>query len=91
MNTNDRNSPEFDLLASTSQFLQTDLDESNDRWEGSPFEWIIKLPSATKGKVGKRLVAQWCAAMGLSANPSGDPEADILINSKRVEIKFSTL
>lgn len=81
---------EFSLFASTANYLREDFMTKDDPWQGSPFEWIIKLPSGTKGKLGKRLIASWCAAKGLAINPSGDPEADILINGRRVEIKFST-
>ena len=34
---------------------------------------------------------QWCALKGLSIDSSPDPEADMLVNGHRVEIKFSTL
>jgi len=52
---------------------------------------VLTLPSGSKGKLGKRLVYQWCALKGLSIDSSPDSEADMLINGHRVEIKFSTL
>lgn len=85
------NNPEFDLLASAARFIKPEFEKSSSSWSGSPFEWVISLPSASKGKLGKRLVNQWCAIKGLSTTNSPDSQADILINGHRVEIKFSTL
>ncbi len=86
-----KTSPEFELLASAAKFIKHEFDKDAATWAGSPFEWILTLPSASKGKLGKRLVYQWCAVKGLSIDNSPDSEADMLINGHRVEIKFSTL
>lgn len=83
--------PEFDLLASTAKFIRPEFRIDTSAWVGSPFRWILGLPSGSKGRVGKRLVYQWCAAKGLSVDSSPDSEADMLVNGHRVEIKFSTL
>lgn len=84
-------SPEFDLLASAAKFIRPEFKKSSSPWAGSPFEWILELPSASKGKLGKRLVYQWCALKGLSIDSCPDSQADMMINGHRVEIKFSTL
>lgn len=84
-------SPEFKLLATAANFIKHEFEKDSSTWDGSPFEWVIKLPSASKGKLGKRLVYQWCAIKGLSIDSSPDSEADMLINGHRVELKFSTL
>lgn len=83
--------PEFDLLASAANFIKPEFYKDKSAWKGSPFEWILSLPSGSKGKLGKRLVYQWCAVKGLSIDSSPDSEADMQINGHRVEIKFSTL
>jgi hypothetical protein len=70
-----------------SEYVRPDVDP----WLGSPFEWIMKTPSRTRGAVGEKLVAGWCAAKGATVTRSPDSEADRLINGHRVEIKFSTL
>lgn len=85
------NPSDFDLLATAANYIKPDFDRENDEWEGSPFSWVRILPSASKGKLGKRLVYQWCAIKGLSVDRSPDSEADMLINGHRVEVKFSTL
>lgn len=84
-------SEEVQLLAHAASFIRNEFIDSEDKWEDSPFKWIVKLPSASKGKIGKRLVAQWCALKDFTINKSPDSEADILINGHRFEIKFSTL
>ena len=82
--------PDVQLLAGIATMLQVDYPE-NDDWAGSPFAWIKQRPSRQVGKIGEQLVSGWCAAKGLSVGPSGDTEADKVIQGKRVEIKFSTL
>lgn len=82
---------EFSLLASAANFIKPELLVEREEWNGSPFEWILNLPAGTKGKLGKKLILQWCALKGLSTNKSPDSEADGLINNHRVEFKFSTL
>jgi hypothetical protein len=82
---------DFNLLASAANFIKHEFERDHAAWDGSPFEWVLNLPSGSKGKLGKRLVYQWCAIKGLSIGTSPDSEADMLINNHRVEIKFSTL
>jgi hypothetical protein len=84
-------SPEFDLLASAANFIKSEFKKDESVWAQSPFEWVLTLPSASKGKLGKRLVYQWCAIKGLSIDSCPDSQADMMINGHRVEIKFSTL
>jgi len=82
---------EFELFATAANFIREEFEKNTEAWVGSPFEWVLTLPSASKGRLGKRLVYQWCAVKGLSIDSSPDSEADMLINNHRVEIKFSTL
>lgn len=84
-------SPEFELLSTAATFIKSEFKKNAAPWTDSPFEWVLTLPSASKGKLGKRLVYQWCALKGLSIDSSPDSQADMLINDHRVEIKFSTL
>jgi hypothetical protein len=84
-------SSDFDLLASAANYVKRDLVIIDTSWVGSPFEWIINLPSGSKGKLGKLLIKQWCALKELSVDRSPDSEADLKVNGHRVEVKFSTL
>jgi hypothetical protein len=82
---------DFELLATAANYIKADLQEDHLVWQGSPFEWVLRLPPGSKGKLGKQLVYQWCALKGLAVDRSPDSEADMLINGHRVEVKFSTL
>lgn len=82
---------DFELFATAANYLRPDIESERVEWIDSPFHWILRLPSATKGKLGVKLIQQWCALKGLSINRSPDSEADLLINDHRVEVKFSTL
>lgn len=80
-------------LTSIAESLRSDYAESpNDRnWAGSSYAWIRLQPSRRVGKIGEQLVAGWSAARGFDVVRSPDSEADRIINSHRVEVKFSTL
>jgi len=90
MNTADS---EVQLLASIATVLRNDYirEGATDPWAGSPFAWIRTLPSRQVGKIGEQLVSGWAAAKGLDVTASPDSEADRIIGSHRMEIKFSTL
>jgi len=64
---------------------------TSDPWAGSPFAWIRGESSRRKGKIGELLVEEWLRSNDLDVSPTGDSEADRVVNGKRVEIKFSTL
>lgn len=82
---------DFNLLATIGNHIREELEAKDDSWKGSPFAWVKNLPPASKGKLGARLIASWCAARGLRIDSSPDSEADLMVNGHRAEIKFSTL
>ncbi|NWG08548.1 MAG: site-specific DNA-methyltransferase [Chloroflexi bacterium] len=84
-------SREFQMLAATASYIQKDLEEQNDIWKNSPFEWILQLPARKKSKLARELVASWLAAKGISCEPIGDASETLLINEHRFAIKFSTI
>lgn len=84
--------PEVLELASLSETLQSDyVSVASDPWEGSPFAWILKTPSRTKGAIGEKLVSAWCALKEFDVIKSRNTEADRIIEGHKVEIKLSTL
>jgi hypothetical protein len=84
--------PEVQLLATLSATLEGDYaPEPNDPWVGSPFAWILKQPSRTKGAIAEKLVAGWCATKGFDVIRSPDSDADRVVEGHRIEIKFSTM
>ena len=83
--------PDFQMLASTASYLQKDLEEISNLWKNSPFEWVLQLPARKKGKLGRKLVASWCASQGLYPERGGDSSESLVFNGVRFAIKFSTL
>lgn len=59
-------------------------------WNTAPFLWMFDLSPKERERVGKGLVAGWCAARNLDVVKSPDSDADRIIEGARVEIKFST-
>jgi len=90
MQNNHETTVDFDLLASAANYIKKDLEIDYLSWKDSPFEWVLKLPAGSKGKLGKHLIYQWCALKGLSVDKSPDSQADMLLNGHRIEIKLST-
>lgn len=84
--------PDVQLLATLAGTLEPDYaQKEDDPWIGSPFQWITKLPSRSKGAIGEALVAGWAAAKGFDVIRSRNSDADRIINGHRVEIKMSSL
>lgn len=87
----ERMDPEVQILAGISSTLEADYTENDAVWRGSPFAWIRTRPSRQKGAIGEKLVAGWLAARGFNVTRAKNSDADRVIESKAVEIKFSTL
>lgn len=85
-------SPDYAELVAASVSLADDYAVGeDDPWATSPFGWILKLPSRTKGAVGEKLVAKWAENQGFQVKRSTNSDADRIINGHRIEIKMSTL
>ncbi len=61
------------------------------RWVGSPFEWIMALPSRTKGRVGELLVENWLKEIGHRVGKPTNSGHDRTVDGRKVEVKVSTL
>ena len=77
------------MLAAIGGTIEPDFPLS-DEWVGSPFAWIKQRPSRQIGAIGERLVAGWIASKKFAVEPSPDSQADIIVNTQRVEVKLST-
>lgn len=87
-------SPHFSRLIAITDGLKGEHEPKSfpAEWRDSPLEWLrIGLPSRTKGKVGEVIVERWLRSEGFSVRPPGDTEADLVVNSTRVEVKMSLL
>ena len=81
---------DYDLLTDAAARLADGFRGEALRWEGSPFEWITKLPSRTKGAIGEKLVEEWLRGRGFQIARSPSSHADRLVEGRPMEIKFST-
>lgn len=82
---------EVNRLSAIATNLKRNYVQDQDRWSGSPFEWLRALPSRRRGAVFEKLISEWCAESGLEVSASPDSDADMVISGSRVEIKGSTL
>jgi len=57
-------------------------------WEGSPFDWFRKKPSATKGRIGRDLVSGLIEAAGYPPSRQG---TTIKVGSKLIRVKTSLM
>ena len=60
-------------------------------WSGSPFAWILTLPSRARGAAGEKIVDSWLTANEFSVKRAAHSGCDRIVNGVNVEIKFSTL
>jgi len=82
---------DFLMLASTASYLQKGLEEMNDLWKDSPFEWVLQLPPRSKGKLARSLLLSFFATKGLSIAPVKHSSETLIINGLQFAIKFSML
>lgn len=90
MQSSEITDPEVQTLAQLASLMAPDY-RKNDAWAGSPFEWILQVPSRTKGAIGEKLVAGWAATKDFDVKKPSNAQADRIINGHRIEIKLSTL
>lgn len=83
--------PDFEMLAHLAMYIRNDIVEQTETWEFSPFSWVTQIAAAKKGKLGKNLIASWCAAKNLTVDYPKDKSASLLISGNRIATKFSTL
>lgn len=84
-------SKEYKELVRISKLLHEEYRNENTMWINSPFEWIISMPSRSKGAIGEKIVSMWLASYNFNVARSPDTQADRVVEGKRVEIKLSTL
>lgn len=85
-------SPSYDTIVTASVDLAADYATGeDDPWAASPFGWLLKLPSRTKGAIGEKLVEKWAECEGFDVRRSPSSDADRIINGHRIEVKMSTL
>lgn len=82
----------FDQLANISNAYEKVAAPPSAAWKGSPFEWILSIPSRSKGAYGEKLVQELFRLNGFDVKrPKFGSDHDRVINGHRIEIKMSTL
>ena len=83
--------PDFEQLISIGSYLQKDLKDKSEMWEGSPFEWVLQFSARQKSAFGRQLLDSWCQSKGLITKKPKESSESLIINGRKVAIKFSTL
>lgn len=82
---------EFKKLAKISEEFEKNLAPVSEEWLESPFSWVLKIPSRSKGAYGELFVAELFRASGFDVKrPKSGSDHDRVINGHRIEIKMST-
>lgn len=79
------------LLVANDQAREALVSKVANPWVGSPFEWLMSLPSRSRGAAGEAITAAWFELAGLDVSRPLNSGHDRLINGHKVEIKLSTL
>jgi hypothetical protein len=64
---------------------------SLEGWSGSPFAWVLTLPSRARGAAGEKIVDSWLTGNGFDVRRSKHSGCDRIVDGVNLEIKFSTL
>lgn len=82
----------FEKLAKISSAYEKIAAPPSAAWKSSPFEWILSIPSRSKGAYGEKLVQELFRLNGFDVKrPKSGSDHDRVINGHRIEIKMSTL
>jgi len=79
------------LLANDTAQVEMGVAEEVNRWLDSPFQWLMMLPSRSRGKAGEVLVSAWLRRLSYKVERSQGTQYDRLLEGHSIEIKFSTL
>jgi len=83
--------PDYKALVTASAALSAQHPTVRD-WTGSPFDWLLALPSATLGAVGRNLIESWASGLGFyQGRERHNNQHYLVLNGHRVQVKLSTL
>lgn len=88
----------FEELVEIGNSIKSEYEQQGASWKGSPFEWLLTLPSRSVGAIGERLVEGLLVKEGFVVRGSeGKSGCDRICSTPssekqiRLEIKFSKL
>lgn len=79
------------LAAAADAQQEMGIREEVSPWDGSPFGWVLLLPSRSRGKAGELLASAWLRRLGYTVQPPRSSGHDRTVEGVPTEIKFSTL
>ena len=79
------------LEANGDAQVQMGRADHTDPWAGSPFEWLMRLPSRSRGRAGELIAEAWLTGLGFQVRRPTNSGHDRIVAARKVEIKFSTL
>jgi hypothetical protein len=83
--------PELAKFIQVTNAVSKEYAATLEGWSGSPFAWILTLPSRARGAAGEKIVDSWLTDNGFDVRRSGQTGCDRLVDGMKLEIKFSTL
>jgi hypothetical protein len=82
----------FDQLSEISREFEYKSGSLSDPWIGSPFQWLLAIPSRSKGAYGEKFVSELFRVNGFTVlKPISGTDHDRVIEGHRIEIKLSTV
>lgn len=60
--------------------------DADDRWDGSPFAWMLPLPPARKARAARELVEHLVASFGYGVNVGTGANHDLSIRSRSADL-----
>jgi hypothetical protein len=82
----------YEQLAKISSGFGNERSAALDNWAGSPYEWLLAIPSRAKGAYGEKFVSELFRVNDFDVfKPLSGTDHDRVIQGHRIEIKLSTL
>jgi hypothetical protein len=85
---------DFETFLAANETAQAEMGvrDAVARWANSPFEWVMYLPSRSRGTAGEKLVEAWLRRLGLAVGPPVNTGHDRFVNGAKIEInsRFAT-
>jgi hypothetical protein len=79
------------LLSASNTLADRRRADTADPWEHSPFRWIRTMPAPSRAKVAVDIVDLVLRGAGFVVVPRTGPGHDRVVQSTRVQVRFSTL
>lgn len=85
-------SEEYQNLVKITENLYPCYLNDSQIWKDSPFKWIKGgITAREKGKIGETIVNKFLKGKGFVVDTPLNSDADLMVENRRVEVKFSTL